>query len=91
MVEFLAVGLLTPAQHGEGSPRLLRHVHDTVQELQAGGKAFSTLEPGLWPDVAIQYGGDGQGASSSFLKVGAQKSALAPHSEMTLTACGHPT
>ncbi|EAW66755.1 hCG2041517, partial [Homo sapiens] len=44
VVELLAVGLLAPAQHRERAPRLLHHVHDAVQELGAGGAAFSTSE-----------------------------------------------
>lgn len=30
VVHLLAVGLLAASQHGEGTPRLLHHVHDAV-------------------------------------------------------------
>lgn len=37
VVEFLAIGLLTPPQHRQRAPRFLHHVHYTVQQLGGGG------------------------------------------------------
>lgn len=34
VIHLLAVGLLAAAQHRQGAPRLLHHIHDAVQELQ---------------------------------------------------------
>lgn len=50
VVHFLTVRLLAASQHGEGTPRLLHHIHDTVQQLQRGRerKGWENSEKGCY-------------------------------------------